>query len=217
MRLFELNRHKDITGISGEGLVAYAVEFTRSKRCAVSWQSNTPSVAIHSSLRTATAVHGHNGASTFKQIDLLTGDGYKVPQPVWLLHKKSTLYAAAEVALMPNGQVVMEWLLNPIGIEVFQTWADFQAVHNSLQYTQLVTLRQLVSMCGKRDSLFDVLSFSAAYRRVRNDRVWYRVKDLLELGSSFSGQYWTTLVLPGTEIIDVEVRGKNLPNQLWVS
>lgn len=60
MRLFELHRDVDSSGVSGTGIVAQGVEFDNGQ-CAMSWLSQWQSVAIYPDITTLEAIHGHNG------------------------------------------------------------------------------------------------------------------------------------------------------------
>lgn len=65
-RLFALDRHTDISGVSGAGVVAYGIE-TTTGLVVMRWLGDKPSTVIWESLEHAMAVHGHNGAT-----DILT-------------------------------------------------------------------------------------------------------------------------------------------------
>jgi hypothetical protein len=60
MRLFELHRDIDSSGVSGTGIVAQGVEFDNGQ-CAMSWLSQWTSVALYPDIETLEAIHGHNG------------------------------------------------------------------------------------------------------------------------------------------------------------
>jgi hypothetical protein len=60
MRLFELHRDVDSSGVSGTGIVAQGVEFDNGQ-CAMSWLCQWQSVAIYPDISTLEAIHGHNG------------------------------------------------------------------------------------------------------------------------------------------------------------
>lgn len=67
MRCYVLERMVDVSGVSGTGIVAEAVESANGK-VALFWtgaQSPAHSVAIYDSMADAIAVHCHNGASRF--------------------------------------------------------------------------------------------------------------------------------------------------------
>ena len=63
MRLFELVRDEDVSGVSGTGKVAEVCEFA-SGWCAVSFLPHTagiPNVIVYGSLTDVVAIHGHGG------------------------------------------------------------------------------------------------------------------------------------------------------------
>lgn len=76
MRLFELVRDEDITGVSGVGAVAEGVEFTDGTVC-LHWrnvanpEAQGTSHALWTSVADMMAVHGHHGAT---RVVYLTGD-----------------------------------------------------------------------------------------------------------------------------------------------
>lgn len=64
MRMFELNRGEDITGISGTGIVAEGMEFTDGT-VVLRWLGKWPtSVVFHDrGIESVMAIHGHGGAT----------------------------------------------------------------------------------------------------------------------------------------------------------
>ncbi|AXH67292.1 hypothetical protein SEA_WOFFORD_119 [Streptomyces phage Wofford] len=60
MKLFELHRDVDASGVSGTGIVAQGVQFDNGQ-CAMSWLSQWTSVALYPDIETLEAIHGHNG------------------------------------------------------------------------------------------------------------------------------------------------------------
>lgn len=60
MKTFKLLRHEDITGISGTGVVAEGVEFSKG-HVVVAWLSDKPSIVIHENIENVLAIHGHGG------------------------------------------------------------------------------------------------------------------------------------------------------------
>lgn len=62
MRCFVLNRRKDVTGVSGTGIIADGVEFPDG-RCVLAWRGRYRSLEIHRSIHDVEAVHGHHGAT----------------------------------------------------------------------------------------------------------------------------------------------------------
>lgn len=62
VRLFELHRDRDETGVSGTGVVVEGVEFTDGT-IALRWCSDTASTGIYAGIDDAMTIHGHNGAT----------------------------------------------------------------------------------------------------------------------------------------------------------
>ena len=62
MRTFVLNRLRDISGVSGTGVIAEGVVFS-SGRAVVTWLTKTPSINIYESVDHVFSVHGHEGAT----------------------------------------------------------------------------------------------------------------------------------------------------------
>ena len=63
-----MNRSKDESGISGTGIVAEGLQFS-SKKCVISWLSDTPSIEIYDSIDEVKRIHGHQGETQIKWID----------------------------------------------------------------------------------------------------------------------------------------------------
>jgi hypothetical protein len=70
VRTFKLHRKQDVSGISGEGNVADAVEFAGGK-VVVSWLKPPYGLSIHDSLEAAINAHGHRGKTEFLQTAVL--------------------------------------------------------------------------------------------------------------------------------------------------
>ena len=68
MRRFVLNRKEDKTGISGTGIVAEGIEFSRGK-VALSWLTQYTSIVIYDSMEHVQAIHGHGGATVIEYLD----------------------------------------------------------------------------------------------------------------------------------------------------
>lgn len=62
MKLFELRRIVDATGVSGTGTVAQGVIFDNGK-VALTWLTKHTSCAIYDAIADVVAIHGHNGAT----------------------------------------------------------------------------------------------------------------------------------------------------------
>lgn len=60
MRTFVLERHEDVSGTSGTGIVAEGVEFT-SGMIALTWLSPYHCVNVYDNIKTVELVHGHDG------------------------------------------------------------------------------------------------------------------------------------------------------------
>jgi hypothetical protein len=68
IRRFLLVRERDMTGISGTGIVAEGAKF-RSGMCVLQWRREPYTVGIFQSLSDLIAVHGHEGATQVEFID----------------------------------------------------------------------------------------------------------------------------------------------------
>lgn len=66
--VYTLQRHHDVSGVSGEGAVATAIEFDDG-HAVLHWDSATPSTTVYTDIRHITALHGHSGASTLELLD----------------------------------------------------------------------------------------------------------------------------------------------------
>jgi hypothetical protein len=70
-RRFELHRDRDVTGISGTGIVAEGVEF-RDGTVVVRWLSSQmakPTTVIHADIANVQALHSHGGATRIVWVD----------------------------------------------------------------------------------------------------------------------------------------------------
>lgn len=68
MRLFHLVRHRDVSGVSGTGVVAEGVRFSDG-RVALRWLGDHPSTVAWDSAEDAEATHGHGGATEVLWLD----------------------------------------------------------------------------------------------------------------------------------------------------
>lgn len=68
MRTFKTVRTRDISGVSGTGVVAEGVQFTDGT-CVLRWLTDTSSTAIYNSIDELIAIHGHEGATTVQWDD----------------------------------------------------------------------------------------------------------------------------------------------------
>lgn len=175
MRLFYLDRFKDLSGISGTGIVAYGCELSDGT-CALSWQSATPSVCFRSSLKAVEEVHGHNGATKLQLLPLTSEEG-NPPKVFWLGHTEnkfglSGVGVVAECCKFPNDWTVMRWLVPPYGVEVFPTLDSWAAVHWSKPHTY--TLNSLEFTHDPSTSLLNLEAYRW-YRRWKGG-VWYFIQ-----------------------------------------
>ncbi|WP_237706791.1 hypothetical protein [Kribbella flavida] len=60
--MFELVRHRDLSGVSGTGVVAEGCVFTDGS-VALRWRGNNPATAVWPDIDSVLAVHGHQGAT----------------------------------------------------------------------------------------------------------------------------------------------------------
>jgi len=79
-RRFELYRHKDISGISGTGVIAYGCEYPGGI-VTLCWVSPHPSVVIWTSIEDMMKIHGHDGATELLWIDGEADEPMSVPEP----------------------------------------------------------------------------------------------------------------------------------------
>ena len=67
-RLFQLHRHRDVTGVSGTGVVADGVVWPDGT-VAVRWRGERPSTVVWESLEDAMSRHGHDGNTIIHWLD----------------------------------------------------------------------------------------------------------------------------------------------------
>jgi len=65
---FKLVRDKDVSGVSGTGVVAIGVVFPNHK-AVVEWLTVTPSTTLFSSIVDVESIHGHDGATHIEYLD----------------------------------------------------------------------------------------------------------------------------------------------------
>lgn len=68
MRLFQLHRDEDESGISGVGVVAEGVEFTHGM-VALTWLKPHRVVAVYENMKAVEEVHGHGGKTRVVFLD----------------------------------------------------------------------------------------------------------------------------------------------------
>lgn len=66
--LFELHRDRDISGISGTGVVADGVEFPDGT-VVIRWRGDRGSTVVWDDIRDPEAIHGHGGATRIVWLD----------------------------------------------------------------------------------------------------------------------------------------------------
>ena len=94
-RTFELVRFRDLSGVSGTGVVAEGCVFTDGS-VALRWRGNNPATAVWPDLESVLAVHGHQGATEVQWLEpedhpthrhlttdpRLTPDATRTPDPL---------------------------------------------------------------------------------------------------------------------------------------
>lgn len=60
MRLFQLHREVDASGVSGTGIVAEGAEFTNGT-CVLVWLTEVTSTGIYPNIKNIETIHGHEG------------------------------------------------------------------------------------------------------------------------------------------------------------
>jgi hypothetical protein len=68
MRLFNLLRTEDVSGVSGVGRVAQGVQF-HDGQCVVSWFGVYHSIEVHPNIETVEQIHGHEGKTRVEWLD----------------------------------------------------------------------------------------------------------------------------------------------------
>jgi hypothetical protein len=67
-RTFELVRYRDLSGVSGTGVVAEGCVFTDGS-VALRWRGTNPATAVWPDLESVLAVHGHQGATEVRWLE----------------------------------------------------------------------------------------------------------------------------------------------------
>ena len=75
-----LMRHRDVSGVSGEGPIGTVVEFG-SGLTAFHWDTDTPSVTVYTDVRHVLQLHGHQGASTLVASETRLEKAYRLVVP----------------------------------------------------------------------------------------------------------------------------------------
>lgn len=60
MKLFQLHRDVDTSGVSGLGIVAEGVEFSHGM-CALTWLTPNRCVNVYENMKAVETIHGHGG------------------------------------------------------------------------------------------------------------------------------------------------------------
>lgn len=77
-RTFELVRYRDLSGVSGTGVVAEGCVFTDGS-VALRWRGNNPATAVWPDVESVLAVHGHQGATEVRWLE----DAESEPADAW--------------------------------------------------------------------------------------------------------------------------------------
>lgn len=80
-RRFVLNRIKDVSGVSGTGIIVEGIEYS-DRTVAVRWLGDYASTTVWSNIETMMAVHGHGDATEILWID---------KEPTWIDIVEGTL------------------------------------------------------------------------------------------------------------------------------
>ena len=67
-RTFELVRYRDLSGVSGTGVVAEGCVFSDGS-VALRWRGDNPATAVWPDLDSVLAVHGHQGATEVRWLE----------------------------------------------------------------------------------------------------------------------------------------------------
>lgn len=68
MRVFELYRKEDVTGVSGTGVVAVGIMFPNGS-VAMQWLGARSSIVIHDNMENVVSVHNHNGKTEIRWLN----------------------------------------------------------------------------------------------------------------------------------------------------
>lgn len=79
MKRFRLERTKDVSGVSGTGVVAYGIMFP-DRKTVLWWNTEWHTLGVYQSPEELIEIHGHDGATTINWID---GDPPGRP-PTWI-------------------------------------------------------------------------------------------------------------------------------------
>ena len=68
MRCFVLERHEDVSGTSGTGVVAEGVEFSNGQ-VVIHWLTQLESVGVYANAKVLEQLHGHGGRTVVKWLN----------------------------------------------------------------------------------------------------------------------------------------------------
>lgn len=87
MRRFQLHRHADVSGVSGNGLVAEGVQHSDGT-VVIRWHGEHASTVIWQKIEDAILVHGHDGNTEFRFLDDEQETIQELdPASVWIIPK----------------------------------------------------------------------------------------------------------------------------------
>jgi hypothetical protein len=67
-KLFYLKRNEDVTGMTGEGKVAWGCMFPNGK-CVLSWLSYYSAIGVYENIQQLETIHSHGGTTEIVWID----------------------------------------------------------------------------------------------------------------------------------------------------
>ena len=68
--IFRLNRIKDVSGVSGVGIVAYGTEYPNGK-VTLAWMGNPSSVGVYDSMKQVVEIHCHGDSSQIEVVSII--------------------------------------------------------------------------------------------------------------------------------------------------
>ncbi len=99
MRLFQLVRTEDVSGVSGTGVVAEGVQFPDDT--VVLWWHNYNSLGIFRSIELLTKIHGHDGRT---KVAWLEDSMHEVARKSVIKHSADLREVAKRLGRNPNAQ-----------------------------------------------------------------------------------------------------------------
>lgn len=67
-KLFYLKRKQDVSGVTGEGAVAWGCMFPNGK-CVLSWRSYYSAIGVYDNIQQLNIIHGHSGVTEIVWLD----------------------------------------------------------------------------------------------------------------------------------------------------